>query len=114
MINNDIYTSELYNRQKKRANFYVEWKESDKILFGAIKYFFTIEGNLYALLRQLIISNDKSQEIKNREIGFNFNQSLIHVRDSYCIHAVPVERIMAKRLRVQDYICIFPNNVEKK
>ncbi|XP_051157087.1 uncharacterized protein LOC127279036 [Leptopilina boulardi] len=113
VINDEIFTSILYTRQKKRANFYVQWKNEETVLFGAVKFFFKVETNLYVILRQLINSNDKNHEINNKELEFNLNRHLIHVHDSYCIHAIDAQKI-SKILRVQDYICIFPNNREKK
>lgn len=113
-IREDIFTSELYTRQVKRTNFHVQWKANQKEYFGIIKYFLKLQGNLYAVLRELIISQDSNQEIKNKELNFNFNHHIKHVRDSYCVHVVPINGIISKVLRVENYICTFINNVEKK
>lgn len=113
-IQGKTFSSELYTRQKKRTNFHVQWKENETVSFGTIKYYLKFQGNLYAVLRQLVVSNEKNQEIRNREIEFNLNRNIKHIRDTYCIHVIPVKQIQSKVLRVENYVCIFLNNTERK
>lgn len=67
-VNNEIYTSQLYSRQKKRSNFHVQWTKDNIIYFGGIKYFLTIEEKIYAIVRQAIASGNKSKELKNSKL----------------------------------------------
>lgn len=113
-INKDIFTSKLYTRQKKRTNYYVQCKVEESIYFCAINYYITIQGISYAVMNKLIVTNDRRQEINNGEIGFNLNENIIHVRDSYSILIVPLNKIVSKVLRVENYICTFINNMERK
>lgn len=114
IINDEVYTSKLYTRQKKRANFYVTWEKDGSVVFGYIKYVVKVEQNAYTVLSRLIVTHDNSKEIKNREMGFNLNDNIKHVRDSYCIDVIPLNKIISKVLRVENYICTFINNMEKK
>lgn len=113
-INNDIFTSKLYTRQKKRSNFYVKCKMNESIFFGAVKYYRKVQEISYAVIDKLVVTLDKSNEIKHRETGFNLNANIKHIRESYNIQIVPLINILSKCLRVEDYICIFINNMERK
>lgn len=113
-INDEVFTSQLYTRQKKRSNFHIKYKVNESVFFGTIKYFIKIEGNLYGVVRQLVVTNDSSKEIKNIELGYNFDETIKHVRDSYCTHVITLNKILSKILRVENYVCIFLNNMEKK
>lgn len=69
---------------------------------------------MYAVVSQLVVTHDTTQQIKNTEIGFNFDANIKHVRESYCTQVIPTNNILSKILRIENFICIFLNDLEKK
>lgn len=111
-IKKEIYTSEIYNRQKVRHNKHIFW--NDCCMFETIKCFVLIENRLFAIVRQLMISHDKRREIQQTETTVKLNNVIMPVSESRYNHLIPVESIEGKCLRVLDYVCLFPNNFEIK
>lgn len=111
-INNDVYTSELYTRQNVRLNSFVSC--DDKTLFGQNNFFFKIGANYFYILRQFVELRDPSDQIIQREIGFDFSTIFKPVRETYATHVIPVESIKRKVIRVKNYFCFLQNDVERK
>ena len=64
------------------------------------------------MTRQLIKSNTPADVIGNRNLNI-YVKSIIPVRETHCIHILPVHRIAGKIMRVKNYICFPTNKYEK-
>ena len=61
-IGKEKYTSEIYQRQKKRKNRYIYW---DQIYFGKVLCFLETGDQIFAMTRELIKSNTHADVIVN-------------------------------------------------
>lgn len=110
---NEKFISLLYTREKKRKNYCVYW--NDRRSFGYIKFFITIDYEIFAVVRELLLSRNPIDQVTVSEIPeLKFGNILLPVNDSYCIHAIPLERIEGKMVFVMNYVCFSPNYFERK
>lgn len=107
------YTSLRYKRQKKRNNFNIYWRnENSKEKFGIIEMFIYFENKAIALVRELIQDTENRNQIITT-CHIRFSQMHILIRESYCLHLLPVNCIEGKTIRIGNYVCI-PGYVGKK
>lgn len=111
-INKEIFTSNLYKRQKVRLNSCVSWKE--RTMFGIIKLFVKIDATVFCILHQLVESHEQKRQIQQKELKLKFSSIIKPVRKTYCTCAIPVEKIESKVILVCGYVCHLPNDVERK
>ena len=108
-INNETFTSEMYQRQKKRRNNVISW--NNRSYFGIIQFFIIHNGSIYALIRELTRDYQITPIIAS---NVDFTNILIPVRLTYCITYINVSNITEKLLMFNNHLCILPNMFEKK
>lgn len=106
-----VYTSLLYKRENETNNKTVCYLKNHCKRYAVIRFFFkTTDGKMFALLNRLMVVNDKF--FKHRET----NHTVTHVIPIYecdVLETVEVSSITEKVLRVHDYVCVPPNQVDE-
>ena len=111
-IDNDIYTSSLYLKQKKRINFLIYWEDDEgEEKFGSILVYLSCQNRLFALVHEMLPYNN-SQKLSNHNIRFpNYHH---RVRLTYCKYIISIEKIRGKLIKIKDYVCHEPDYKGKK
>lgn len=108
----ETFTSSMYLRQKKRNNFVVSWKNGTN--YGIIKYFFQINGVIYAAINELIKEPRLRTETPiHRQFKMYVFEIAVSIRKSYSLKFVNIEDLK-KIFLINNYICILPNDYEPK
>lgn len=103
MIKSAVFTSELYHREKKRCNSCIAW--GCPRLFGIIKFFVKCDNSLYAITRELLPYELAQDKAIYHDLNIPFSDSFQPVQESNRIHAIPVDDIEEKIMRVDNYVC---------
>lgn len=110
-INNQVFTSEHYRKQKKRNNYTVSWNSSQN--FGTIQFFITINGCIFVLLRELHRNLMESQPVQP-QIRMDLSEMLVPIRLTHCFSVICLNQIDVKVLLVKNHVCLRPNMYENK
>lgn len=111
-LTNQIFTSERYQRQKKRDNSQISWKEEndDVMKFGVIQLFCNINRKISILVQELIPCNDNCNLFDKR---IKFEKIHMLVRESNRLCLIEEKQLFCKIIRVGNYLCI-PEYTGKK
>ena len=111
-INNQVYTSVRYARQKKRDNSHIHWidENDNDNKFGTIQLFMYHDKKIFALVRELIPCNDENP-ITNNEIRVQAIHTM--VRESHCFHLIAEDDIKGKIVKINKYIYVPDFNGKK-
>ena len=107
----EVFTSELYTRQKKRNNSVVTWNKGTK--YGIIKYFIQKNDVIYCAVSVLIAERSRTEAPIHRQFKMYLSDIAVPVRKSYCLKFINIEEVQ-KTILIDNKICILPNDYEPK
>lgn len=115
-INREVFTSSIYLRQKRRNNYTVCFgREAGEKEYGEILSFVCSgnpveeESKKFAFVKCFKI--DHLKMFVHTESKFVIRH-IIPIVESENVILVPLENIVCKVIRVGNYVCLRPNNVE--
>ena len=107
-----VYTSDNYQRQTRRENYYVYWANSQK--FGVVKYFIKHKYNLLAVVQEIVKCSRRDNIIVERKSNIDFSYFLFPIRQTFCMYALPVESLEGKLFHINNYACLMPYLLEMR
>ncbi|XP_051167210.1 uncharacterized protein LOC127285304 [Leptopilina boulardi] len=109
-IGKNVFTSSLYQRQKKRNNANIYW--NNQTSYGSIKFFIKINGEIFVMVQKSIRADCNT--IIHKETGIKFHKYIVPIRETYTLIVIPIKLIEGKFTKIQGYATIYPNTFEKK
>ncbi|KAK3929686.1 LOW QUALITY PROTEIN: Halomucin [Frankliniella fusca] len=110
-VGNEVYTSIIYKRQKKRNNYTICYfnRTSQKEKYGEIKYICEARTSSVALVYQFDL--DHLRCFTHTDSGLVMKH-VIPTIPTDKIHIIHLNEIRHKVIRICDYLCLRPNKYE--
>lgn len=109
-IGRELFSSQEYDKQKKRNNSWVEFSHADRKHYGRILFFLQSEDQTLALVSVLRVAH----------ANFFFHRAsqtrvkhIIPVEPTEELKVCDVYDLQKKLIQVGDYLCVRPNAVER-